>query len=289
MPTLAVVMVCAELAFLFVSGCGPVSGTMAGVTSERLISPARGERGAPPSVEEIGDRVERVYREAASIHIEGTSSRQGKSVDYTYDGSQDSFRTIAFVDGALYGAFSLHAGRVQEFVPEHPKRLLLTYDVEEEMPDTIPWLVYPRELDCVYGMMFGLWVGPQSVGETRFGEQIRGSVLRGRKDIGGRLCHVLEWRREAAVDPGERALTIRHVYYIDVEDFVIRRWDTYQNEIHQERVYARMELSPEPGVTDWDIWPAIMSCVGSESGAEADPGEPAGGSEEVPPAPGPCT
>lgn len=116
------------------------------------------------STREIAEHVHARYRDAKFIHFEELASRNGQSIRYTYDGSPDSLRTIAFHDGSLYGAFSMHNNRVQEFVPEHPQRLLLEYDAE--MPDQIPWLVYPRELDCVYGMAFGIWIGPQSL--TRF-------------------------------------------------------------------------------------------------------------------------
>lgn len=198
----------------------------------------------------IAERVHARYRNAKFIHIEEIASRNGQSVHYKYDGSRDSLRTLAMHDGSLYGAFSMHNGRVQEFVPEHPHRLLLEYDAE--MTDQIPWLVYPRELDCVYGMAFGIWIGPQSL--TRFGERMAESEIHEPQVVNGRACYVLEWQRGSG-EPG--SIVVRHIYYVDAVDFVIRRWTTYQNDIRQDREFLKMDLSEQPVECDWDVWPLV--------------------------------
>lgn len=239
-------------------GCGsglvrekPGSALSLPVAESQVARASPGDVALPSlSAREIAERVHARYRDAKFIHIEEIASRNGQSIRYTYDGTPDSLRTIAFHNGSLYGAFSMHDGRVQEFVPEHPLRLLLEYDAE--MPDQIPWLVYPKELDCVYGMAFGIWIGPRSL--TRFGERMSESEILEPQLISGRPCYVLEWRRGSAESGG---LIVRHIYFVDAADFVLRKWTTYQNDIRQDREFLKMDLIEQPVEFDWDVWPVI--------------------------------
>lgn len=204
------------------------------------------------SPQELADRVEQAYLGAKSIHIKSTAIRGDDRLEIEYDGTQDSFRTICFHEGELYGAFSFDKGRVQEFVPGHPQRLILHYDSEYE--DQIPWLVHPRPLDCNYGGQFALWVGPGAAsGHAGTIKRIGEGELVGRENINGRACDIVHWTR--TVDRGDgTTLTIRQKYYIDIEDFVFRRYDTWQNELHQVRIYEQMDLGREEERIDLDVW-----------------------------------
>jgi hypothetical protein len=205
----------------------------------------------PSSAQEIGDRVVRRYREARSIHIEGRSSRAGHTLDYHHDGSQESFRTICFHGSALYGAFSLHNGRVQEFVPDDPAQPVLEYDAE--MDGQIPHLAHPRPLDCVYGQQFALWIGPNSHPMASLQKRLPEARLRGREVVGDRPCDVIEHVRLARAQESDRRVAITQVYYVDAEDFVFRRWDTTADAALQQRIYRVMELCRQAPDIDWDI------------------------------------
>src|SRR5690606_16339288 len=85
-------------------------GTIQSLAVNRGLAVVPASNDQSPSLEEIGTRVERIYREAKFIHIEGTSTREGHTLRYQYDSTQDSLRTISFDGNEIYGAFALHKG-----------------------------------------------------------------------------------------------------------------------------------------------------------------------------------
>lgn len=220
---------------------------------------------ADATLDEIADGYETAHREAQFIHLEGTSTTEdGDRLEYTYTGTRDSFRTICFNGDELYGAFSLHDGRVQEFVPEHPKRLVLTYDAESDT--CIPFLVNGRELDCLYGHTFSMWIGENATEWSwpMIGRRIREGQLHEQAFVGDHLCHVVEWNSQASYETSTRSTTF--IYYIDTETFALRRMERSLHLIRDGEVvvdenwslvYHTMELSAEPQDVEWDIWPII--------------------------------
>lgn len=240
-----------------------VACVSAGIASYRLLAPAAAQTPQVSiDVAEIGRRVERTYRDAKFIHIEGTSTRDGQTLRYQYDSTDDSLRTICFEGDEIYGAFTLNKGRVQEFVPTHPKRLVLCYDSDAE--NEIPNLVYERPLSCVYGAQFGIWIGPKSRFAESFGERIRGGRLSGREVINDRPCHVIEHVNDFEDAETGKKRRFAHIYYVDVDKFVLRRWDTFQDEIHQQRIYSRMDVTTaDPPEIDWDVWHIVEPHLGA--------------------------
>ncbi|MBX3321357.1 MAG: hypothetical protein KF757_00050 [Phycisphaeraceae bacterium] len=209
------------------------------------------------SVKEIGDRVEARYREAKSIRSEGVTERAGHRLEFTYDGTPEALRTLCMYNGEVYGLFSYDRGRIQEFVPGHPQRLVLMYDGEYD--DQVGNLVYTRPLDCLYGMQFGLWVGPKSI--LKFGENIRNGRHVRNQQIGEIICYVVEWDRYFEGNEEQSPLHLRHVYYIDTKQFVVRRWDSIRNDDVQTREYSVMEVGSRERVSNWDVWPLVPQLV----------------------------
>lgn len=223
-----------------------------------------------PSNQEIADRVDRAYREARFIQLEGTTTRVGHTLRFEYVGTQDSFRAVVFEGTQLYSAFAFHNGRIQELVPDHPKRLLLIYD--SDWDDQIGWFVYERPLDCLIGGPMTLWIGPK---RSDYGllmtNHIREGRLLGREIVEGRACHVVEWEHQWSPDETGRQRTIKHVYYIDVQDSVLRRYDTIRDTADiQTRTYHVMDLQSDAPEVDWNIWPLVEGFVQPKPGAASD-------------------
>lgn len=240
-------------------GADPQSGAPA---STAPTSPAP----APIALRELADRVDRAYREARAIRIEGRTIVGEDVLEYRYDGTHDSFQTLCLHNGDdVYGAFSLHNGRVQEFVPRDRRHMVLTYDAEGD--SEIPHLLRPRLLDCHYGVMFGVWIGLKSARPESFARRIREGRSLPPSQVDGRWCHVVEWTVEVPPDNelGFEATTISHVYYIDAEDFVVRRWDTSVGEERRTRVYSVMDLSDDVPDLDWDVWPLVQAALQDKS------------------------
>lgn len=207
----------------------------------------------PPTVEHIAQQMEQRYLSAAYIEMEGRSERPEEAIEFKYEGTQDSFRTTSWQSGAPYGCFSLHAGRVQEWVPNDPKNLVLCYDAECE-EDSISQLVYPRPSDCNYGVMFALWIGSKSPMVASFQTALRQSVISGETSVGKYRCWVLERALTLAPPDGEKEATvITHIYYIDQSNFILRRWDTKRPNGLQRREYTRVQISDTRPEKDWTV------------------------------------
>lgn len=209
------------------------------------------------TVKEIGDRVEARYRNAKSIRIEGATERAGHRLEFMYEGSQEALRTLCKYKGEVYGLFSFDRGRIQEFVPGHSQRLVLMYDSEYD--DQVPNLVYARPLDCLYGMQFGLWVGPKSI--LRFGNNIRNGRHVRNQQIGDRLCYVVEWDRYFEGNEEQSPLHLTHVYYVDSVEYVVRRWDSIRNDDVQTREFSVMDVGSGAVAANWDLQSIVDQLV----------------------------
>ncbi len=215
----------------------------------------------PPALAQLAQRVHDTYVNAKSIAIEARVVHAGQALTYRYEGTQRAFRTVAFVDGEVYGAFSFNNGRVQEYVPDHPARLVLCYDSEYD--DQIPRLVHERPLDCQYGGAFALKVGDKAVDLALLRRRIEQGAYQGIVEVNGRPCHEVV-SEKTLLNSADEPVRIRHIYRIDTAAHTVARYDTHQGDIVRQRSFTKVALNAEPP-TDWDILPHVESLVASIS------------------------
>jgi hypothetical protein len=213
-------------------------------------------------VNTIADKFDERYRNAKFLHLEGrTVTSMGHDLRYVHDTSRDSLRTVCHSGDELVGAFSMHNGRVQEFVPAHPKRLLLEYDAEDNLQ--VPNRVYRDERDCFYGFCFVIRIGPETPHRQGYVDRIRECTLKGQEKVGDSTCHVLEWSQLWPNDQGVEIASV-WTYYVDVADFTIRRRHVINSTTRNGEVIDRQErdfrydvvrLFDEvpPQAFDWDM------------------------------------
>lgn len=267
----------ALLALLAASSCAAAHAAI----PENLvrIPTETAELDAVRSLDEIASRLERAYRDARFIEIEGsTSTTGGERLDYRYLGTQESFRTICMRNGAVFAAIALHDGRVQEFVPDHPKRLLMEYDAEIDY--AISRRVYHSELDCLWGNHFTLWIGPKSELWPHFSERIRSGQLHEREVINGHLCDVVVWENayEDIPEIGQQ-LIHKFTYYIDVQESLIHRIERINTVLDDENMissetwifaFQTMKLRSEIPTINWNVWPDVDAIASGAEAADAD-------------------
>jgi len=86
----------------------------------------------------------------------------------------------------------------------------------------------------------------------------------GREVINDRPCHVIEHVNDFEDAETGQKRRLAHIYYVDVDKFVLRRWDTFQDEIHQQRIYSRMDVTTaDPPEIDWDVWHIVEPHLGA--------------------------